>query len=79
MMPVTAPAIIPAKKAIRLASNGFTPATIRAAPVAAPNVKDPSAVISGKSKTRKLINIPSANKERIKPMMIDPMSSDIYL
>jgi hypothetical protein len=72
-----APAAMPAKKETRLAMSGFTPATISAAPAEAPNVNDPSTVISGKSKIRKLMKIPSASNARINPMMIDPMSNDM--
>lgn len=77
MKPVTEPAKTPAKKAIRLATSGFTPVNIRAAAVEAPNVKEPSAVISGNSKTLKLMKIPNASKARIRPIVNDPINSDM--
>jgi hypothetical protein len=60
-----------------VAKTGFVPATISEAVIAAPNVKEPSAVISGKSNIRKLIKMPSANSPRISPIVIEPINSVI--
>ena len=46
-----------------------------AAATAAPSVNEPSAVMSGKAKIRKLMNTPSASSARISPMVQEPMSS----
>jgi hypothetical protein len=70
---------MPPAKANTVATTGLAPATIREAVIAAPNVKDPSAVISGKSKIRKLIKLPKARRARISPMVIDPINSVIDL
>lgn len=75
--PVVEPARSPATNAARLAIRGFAPLAINADAVAAPNVNDPSAVISAKLKTRKLIKIPRANNDSIKPIVNDPTNSDI--
>src|SRR5579863_348733 len=73
-VPVVAPAIMPATKPASEASNGLTPRTISVAATAAPRVIEPSAVISGKAKMRKLMNTPSASSERMKPMVKVPIS-----
>jgi len=44
------------------------------AATAAPKVVDPSAVMSGNSKIRKLMNTPNASRERMKPMVKAPIS-----
>ncbi len=51
---MTAPATKPAAKANSVAIQGFHPATSRVAATDAPSVMDPSAVISGNEKMRKL-------------------------
>ena len=79
MIPVDAPAIIPAMNAQTHAINGLIPATIREEAVAAPNVNDPSAVMSGNENILKLMNIPSASSARINPIVTDPISSDIVI
>jgi len=73
-IPVTEPAINPAANPALVARTGLVPLTISAAATAAPSVLEPSAVISGKSKMRKLMNTPNARSERIKPMVKAPMS-----
>ena len=42
-------------KPVPMAANGFTPETSKMAATAAPSVIDPSAVMSGNSKMRKLM------------------------
>ena len=74
---VEAPARNPPRNAAAVAKTGLIPATIREAVRAAPKVKDPSAVISGKSKILKLMKIPSASKARIRPIVMDPIKSVI--
>src|SRR5271156_3321771 len=73
-VPVVAPASIPATNPASDASNGLTPRTISVAATAAPRVIEPSAGISGKAKMRKLMNTPSASRERMKPMVKVPIS-----
>ena len=71
--PVSEPAMNPAAKLAAEAVKGSTPFTTSAATTAAPSVLDPSAVMSGNSKIRKLINTPNASRERMKPMVIAPI------
>lgn len=70
---------MPARKAAKLATQGFTPARMSAAAVDAPKVNDPSAVMSGKSKTRKLMKMPSANRDKIRPIVMEPISNDMMV
>ena len=72
-VPVQAPAIIPAAKPATDASTGLVPCTISVAATDAPRVIDPSAVISGNAKIRKLMKTPRASSERMKPMVKVPM------
>src|SRR5260221_194498 len=72
-MPVNDPAINPATNPAALASKGLMPDTSITAATDAPNVIDPSAVMSGKWKMRKLINTPSASRDKINPMVIAPI------
>ena len=58
-----------------MAVQGEYPRTIKAAATAAPSVNDPSAVMSGNAKIRKLMNTPSASSARISPTVQVPMSS----
>src|SRR5882762_2304612 len=71
-VPVQAPASMPAPKAARDAIGGVTPWTSSVAATDAPSVTDPSAVISGKAKIRKLMNTPKASNDRMKPMVNVP-------
>src|SRR5579862_5886293 len=71
--PVQAPANIPAKKPASEASGGLTLCTSRIAATDAPRVIDPSAVMSGNAKIRKLIKTPKASSERISPMVKVPI------
>jgi hypothetical protein len=68
------PARRPPQNPAIVATIGLTPITNSVAAMAAPSGKDPSAVMSGKLKMRKLINTPNARKERISPIVRDPMS-----
>ena len=69
-----APASIPATKPASDASTGLVPCTISVAATAAPRVTDPSTVISGNAKIRKLMNTPSASSERMHPIVNVPIS-----
>jgi hypothetical protein len=73
--PVKPPAKAPASVAAAVAVQGEYPRAIMAAATAAPNVNEPSAVISGNEKIRKLMNTPSARIARIRPIVQAPMSS----
>ena len=73
-VPVQAPASIPAAKAASDASSGLVPCAISVAATAAPSVTDPSAVISGNAKIRKLMNTPRASSERMHPIVNVPIS-----
>jgi hypothetical protein len=53
------------------------PLTRRMAARAAPKVIDPSGVMSGKAKIRKLINTPIASNDRIKPIVKAPINNVI--
>src|SRR5262245_34018908 len=74
-MPVVAPASSPPAEPATVASGAETPSTSSAAAIAAPSVSEPSVVMSGKRKTRKLTKTPSARSARIRPMVRDPSSS----
>jgi hypothetical protein len=56
-----------------MASQGDHPAMIRTADKEAPNVIDPSTVISVNLIMRKLINIPNESNERISPIVKAPI------
>ncbi|MPN41335.1 hypothetical protein SDC9_188878 [bioreactor metagenome] len=71
------PATKPPAIAISVAESGFIPETIKAAAIEAPNVIDPSAVISAKLYILKLINMPRASSDKINPIVSAPMSNDI--
>src|SRR5262245_34214256 len=73
--PVAAPARSPPPAPAAVAIGAETPPTRSAAAIEAPRVKDPSVVMSGKWKTRKLTNTPSARSARIEPIVSDPSSS----
>src|SRR5262245_51816913 len=73
--PVTVPATAPPANAAAVATRGGTSATRSTAAIAAPTVIEPSAVMSGKSKMRKLMNTPIASSERISPIVSAPSSS----
>jgi hypothetical protein len=73
-MPVAAPAIMPDRNPAIVALRGLKPATSRAAATEAPSVIEPSAVISGKANTRKLRKTPRASRDRMKPIVIEPIS-----
>src|SRR5271166_6158730 len=72
-VPVQVPASMPAPNAASEASGGLTPWTSRVAATEAPRVMEPSAVISGNAKMRKLMNTPSASSERMQPMVKVPI------
>src|ERR1039457_5318537 len=72
--PVREPATNPAANAAADAIKGLGPLTISAAATAAPSALDPSAVMSGNSKIRKLMKTPNASRERMRPMVIAPIS-----
>src|SRR5262245_25715942 len=74
-MPVVAPASSPPAEPAAVASGAETPSTSSAAAIAAPSVSEPSVVMSGKRKTRKLTKTPSASSARIRPIVSDPSSS----
>lgn len=56
--PVAIPARQPTPTAAKVAKNGFTPCVIKVTATAPPRGKEPSVVISGKFKIRKVIKIP---------------------
>jgi hypothetical protein len=64
---VISPAPMPEIKAIRVANQGLTPATIRVAATAPPIGKLPSTVRSGKESTRNVIYTPRATNPYAKP------------
>ena len=64
----------PGQKSCGVASRGSTPRISNVAATAAPSVIEPSAVMSGNAKTRKLMKTPSASNERIKPIVNAPTS-----
>src|SRR5208283_5851637 len=68
-VPVQVPASMPAPNAASEASGGLTPWTSSVAATEAPRVMEPSAVMSGNAKMRKLMNTPSARSERMQPMV----------
>ncbi len=70
--PVIIPAKNPPKKAISVETQGLNSRTSRIAAMDAPKVMDPSGVISGKPKMRKLMRTPSASNDRIKPNVSAP-------
>jgi hypothetical protein len=65
-MPHTNPAIE--------AASGLKPLTSSVAATEAPSVIEPSAVISGNAKIRKLMKTPRASRDRMKPIVIEPIS-----
>src|SRR5438876_4792551 len=67
--PVTAPARNPPPNAAAVAIPGWTPLTSNAAASAAPSALEPSAVMSGKAKMRKLMKTTSASRERMSPIV----------
>jgi len=69
------PEMAPMKKDAITARRGLKPATSNTAVTAAPAVKLPSTVISGKSWIRKVINTPMAMKAYRKPRLIAPIQS----
>src|ERR1700746_370624 len=71
-VPVQAPASIPATKPASDANSGLVPCTSSIAATDAPSVTDPSAVISGNAKIRKLMNTPNASNDRMKPIVNVP-------
>jgi len=73
-VPVAIPAIAPATNAAAEAIIGCTCATISTATTAPPSVIDPSAVMSGKEKIRKLMKTPSASSDRMSPMVSAPIN-----
>ena len=73
--PVTAPASVPAANAAAVANTALYPWTIKAAATEAPSVTEPSAVMSGMLKMRKLTYTPSASSARINPSVKAPISS----
>src|SRR6266699_1920456 len=73
--PVMAPATEPANAAAAVAIRALCPWTIKAAATEAPSVTDPSAVISGILKMRKLTYTPSASSARINPSVKAPINS----
>jgi hypothetical protein len=74
---VMKPAIAPAKNAAGIERNGFTPDIINTEDTAAPVVKLPSTVISGKSKILYVIKVPIAIKAYRKPRLIAPTHNSI--
>src|SRR5262245_3762651 len=76
-MPVVAPAIAPAPNAAAVATSGCTCATSSTPVTAAPSVIDPSAVMSGNAKIRKLMKTPNASSDRMRPIVNAPMSSSM--
>src|SRR5262245_37315114 len=73
--PVAAPARSPPPAPASVASGAETPMPSRAAAIEAPSVSDPSVVMSGKRKTRKLTKTPRARRARIRPIVREPRSS----
>src|SRR5215471_17629785 len=74
---VAVPASAPAANAASVAAKGFTCATISTAATEPPSVIDPSVVMSGNSKIRKLMKTPNASRARIRPIVSAPMSSSM--
>jgi hypothetical protein len=72
--PVTTPATAPASAPQSVAITGDHPATSSTADTPAPKVIEPSAVMSGNSKIRKLMYTPNANNDRMNPIVIAPMT-----
>src|SRR5437764_482580 len=72
-IPVMAPAMAPATAAAAVAMKALCPATIRAAATEAPRVTEPSAVMSGILKIRKLTYTPSASRARMNPSVTAPI------
>ena len=75
--PVVAPASAPAANDAAVAAAGDRPATISTAVTAPPSVSDPSVVMSGKLKIRKLTKTPKASSDRISPMVNAPINSSM--
>src|SRR5262249_50235803 len=76
--PVVAPARRPPAEPAAVASGADTPWTSSAAAIDAPSVSEPSVVMSGKRKTRKLTKRPRARSARIRPIVSDPSSSVMH-
>src|ERR1700690_447138 len=70
---------MPAVKPARDASAGLTPRTSSVAATDAPRVIDPSAVMSGKAKIRKLMNTPKASSERMQPIVNVPIRRFMFV
>src|SRR5438552_286893 len=72
-MPVAVPASAPAPNAAAVAAAGCTLATSSTPATAPPSVIEPSAVMSGNAKIRKLMKTPNASSDRIRPIVKAPM------
>src|SRR5262245_53136876 len=76
-MAVVAAASIPAPNATPCSTSGCTFAAMRTPATAPPSVIDPSAVMSGNAKMRKLMKTPNASSDRISPMVNAPTTSSM--
>ena len=65
--PVISPAAQPARKATKVARKGLTPCVINVTATAPPKGKEPSVVISGKLRIRKVMKIPKPKIAHNKP------------
>ena len=74
VMPVTVPATVPVSTAASVAVSGLLPPMMRIAATAAPRVKLPSQVRSGKLNTRKLMNTLRPSRASSTPMVKAPSS-----
>jgi len=70
---------MPPKNAANEATKGGIPLTIKMAAIEAPNVIEPSAVISGNRKIRNVIRTPKARSERIIPIVRELISRVIFI
>ena len=74
VMPVTVPASAPASTAASVAVSGLLPPMMSMAATAAPRVKLPSQVRSGKLNTRKLMNTLMPSSDNSTPIVSAPSS-----
>ena len=72
--PATKPARQPAPTAAKVARKGLTPWVIRVTATAPPSGKEPSVVISGKLRIRKVIKIPKPRIAQTNPCEIIDIS-----
>jgi len=71
--------------AAKVATKGLTPLVIKVTATAPPNGKEPSVVISGKSRIRKVIKIPKPRMAQIKPcetielIIVSPFDNNSFI